>query len=267
MHRLFKQYIKPLCLLAGIALLFMAKNTYSATGEPYAFDEREIPLLDMALFQVNLGWAGLYAPNKTIDIFNPVEPSIHTFNASGMHIGLNITDLKRVPSAPSWILGGRIAVQIFSSLKDTIKTVGAPDPNNPNAPTLPTQSYSLWLPGGFFGDFIAYKSFQKERLYASGFVGVEYDRYRFTGIRNVPTDIPITMLNDVYWAPGARAGAGFGVQLKGNFLIGLEYTHRFNQSIHAQPTTGNYPFENRRHMMHITGDSIDLVFARALYDR
>ncbi len=266
MHFLFKQLIQSFFLFANIGLLFFMPVTY-AESEPYSFNKRTIPLLDMSLFQANLGWAGLYAPNRTTDIFNPAESSTHYFNASGMHIALNIIDLKRIPSAPTWILGGRAAVQIFSGLKSTITTTAAPDPNNPNAPTKPTQSYSLGLPSGFFGDFIAYKTFQEQKLYASAFAGVEYDRYRFTGFRNVPTDIPIQIRNSVFWAAGARAGAGFGVQLKGNFLVGVEYTHRFDQSIHAQAYTGNYPYENRRHTIHITGDSVDLVFARSLYDR
>ncbi|MDX2346112.1 MAG: hypothetical protein QNK11_04495 [Legionella sp.] len=259
MHRLSKQSIKPRLLLASIALFFFAQTLDAA--EPYAFDKRKIPLLDTALFQLDLGWANFNAINETIDIFDPAVSGTHTFNASGMRIGFNITDLKRIPSAPTWFLGGRLGAQIFSSLKNTITTEVKPGPN------LANQTYSLGLPGGFWGDFVALKNFQEQKMYGLGFVGVEYDRYRFIGYRNVISGVPEQIRNSVFWTPGARAGGAFGLQLKGNFLVGLEYTHRFNQSIHAQAKAGGYPYENRRHIMHITGNSINLVFAVGLYDR
>jgi hypothetical protein len=262
MHRLLKQYIKPIFLFAHIALLFLTKTVYSV--EPYTFEKRALPIFDMTIFQANLGWTNLYAPDKIVDIVDPSESFTHTFKASGMHIAFNLTDFVRVPSAPTCLLGARIGAQIFSGLKDTftIETSSKLEQINQI-----NQAYSLWSPGGFFGDVIAFKTFQEKKLYTSAFAGVEYDRYRFQGFEHLLSGVTSQFLNDSLWAAGARVGAGFGVQLKGNFLIGIEYTHRFKQSIHAEANATNYPASYRSHMFNMTGNSVDLIFSRALYDR
>jgi hypothetical protein len=256
MHRLLKPYF---------ALLFFTQIAYS--DQPHTFDKRKPPLLTMTLFQANLGWADFYAPNKMTDFFNPSESTTHNFSASSLHVALNITDLVRVPSAPTWILGARLGAQIFSNLKDNFTTTTSSAVNQDHQTVQVNQTYSLSLPGGAFGDFIAFKTFQEEQFYASAFAGVAYDRYRFQGYQNVLSGVTRKIRNDSLWAAGARLGAGLGIQLKGNMLVGIEYTHRFKQSIYAQANSVNYPYEYRSHRMHITGDSVDLIFSRALYDR
>src|SRR3990167_5357697 len=123
MYRLLKHTLRKFLILPCVALFILVFiSEISMAKEPYLFDKRTIPLLDLAMFQINLGWTDLKGPNETLDIFDPVKTDVHYINASGMHIGINFIDIKPIPSSPTWALGGRIGAQIFSGLKDTITT-------------------------------------------------------------------------------------------------------------------------------------------------
>lgn len=249
---------KPFLFFPTLMLFLLSTTSY---GLPYPFTKEVIPNVDMAMFQANLGWGDFKTAHAAIDVLNPAPvPYEARFSASGVHVALNLSDFKRIPN--NWFLGGRIGAQIFSNLKSTaflpITQV--------TVPNEVSYSYTLKLPGGFFGDALVVKTFKNNQLYCLGFAGIGYDRYHFQGYRNFSIGVPERVRNNLMWAAGARAGGGIGVQLKGNLMTGIEYTHRFDQSINATAISGNYPYENRRHSITIRGDSVDLVFVAALYD-
>ena len=249
---------KPFFLLTPFVLFLFSSVSYCL---PYPFTKEVIPNVDMAMFQASVGWADFKAPGATLNILDPAPtPFDANFNASGVHIALNLSDFKRIPN--NWFLGGRIGAQIFSNLKSTT-TIPITQQDAPNETNL---SYELKLPGGFFGDALVIKTFKENQFYLLGFGGVGYDRYQFQGYQNYLTGLPAQIRNNRMWAAGARAGAGAGIQLKGNIMTGIEYTHRFDQSLNAKAITGNYPFESRNHSIAINGNSVDLVFVVALYD-
>ncbi len=248
MHKFFKKH-----LFLAVLWIF-SQASYCL---PYPFSKTQVALLDMAIFQANFGWADLSSSHATLNILQEgIAPVDTHFGSSGLHIALNITDVKRLPS--NWFLGGRLGAQVFSNLKDTVYI---PTPAIENGTS---QAYDLKLPGGFFGDFLAYKTFK--RYFGMAFVGVGYDRYMLQGYQNYTSGLPIEIRNNRIWAVGARAGAGAGMQFKGNIMASLEYTHRFKQSMTALANSGNFPYESRYHNLDISGNSLDLTFGVALYD-
>ncbi len=237
-----------------LPLLFISHLAYAL---PYPFSKTPVALLDMAIFQANLGWTDFATSHSTLDVINPTNSLVDVkFNSSGTHIALNLTDVKRAPQ--DWLIGGRIGAQMFSNLKDTVVTPGNLAENQIN------QTYSLQEIGGFFADFIVFKTI--DRYYFSGFVGVGYDRYEFKGFQNFTSGQPIQIRDNLIWSTGARLGAGAGIQFRDNLMAGIEYTHRFDQSINALTESGNYPYESRVHSLHVSGNSVDLIFGAALYD-
>jgi hypothetical protein len=248
---------QPFFLLTPFVLFLLSATTYC---EASSLERHEnLSIVDKAMFQANLGWGDFKTHHSTFDMLDSNKtPYAVNYNASGVHIALDLADFEPLPS--KWYIGARIGAQFFSNLKSTI-TIPTPESEVDNDIS---QSYRLQLPNGLFSDLMAVKTFNDNPYYLLGFLGAEYDRYQFEGFRNFSTTLSKQVRNNRFWSAGARAGAGIGILLNDRLILGIEYTHRFDQSIHVPAIGDHYPYESRQHTINLVGDNVDLTILLSL---
>jgi hypothetical protein len=224
------KFLISLLILTTSSTHVYALKTYSEVRSNF---------FDLSSFQMNLGASNLQT-DSTVHFLPQNVSNANSFKSSGLHGGVNITDLKFF--APCWLIGARIGAEGFSNLKN--------DAYSSVLINGVATGYSYQRQGGGFVDVVL-ETMQNEQWYLDGFAGVGYSRYSFKEFN--------TPLTDNYnWATNARAGIGAGLVFREYYSVGIEYIHDFaiKQSF-SSVNLNNYQYGN--FSFNSNGNSIDLT--------
>lgn len=232
-----------------IPLLF-SLSSYATNGDDGRIRYRSY-FFDALSFQMNIGYTSTDFNDRSNNVLLAGGQRNLNFSGNGLHGSLLFLD--EIQLYQSWYIGARAGAQFWSNLSG--------DAAVPAAFAGYTSRYNYQKLFGGFVDITLDIELIEDRFDIYGFAGAGYNRYRLRGVNTLPSGSRIIFRNQREWLTSPRAGGGFSVTFNQIYLIGLEYTHMFHNTLNFSRSGRILALDNRNHQFSGSDDTIDLTIA------
>lgn len=239
--------------------LFILITSYSFASQNTAVDQTSQSsnvrhpheFLDSLSTQVNIGYTNIDFIDNTNNLLLAGGQRTFNFSGKGLHGALLILD--EIQLHGPWWIGARAGGEFWSDLSGDFVV--------PSAFAGYTSRYHFQKLYGVFADATVDIELVVNTLDVYGFVGVSYDRYRLKGTNTIPSGTRVIFRDSTDWLSNPRAGAGISYTFNKYYLIGIEYTHMFRNTLSISSDGLILARDNRSHQLRPSDNTIDLTIS------